>query len=168
MTKEELIIYEVRNVEPTPVGPLTVYASDTGLAQILFGKFAEVRTGDAALERMAALAVQELNEYFYAGRRNFTIPIDWRGMQPYQEKVLRACYAIPYGQTRTYGDLAKMTGSIGSARAVGGIMASNPIPVVIPCHRVVGSDGKLHGYGSPGGVKDKARLLLLEGQRIVA
>ena len=96
------------------------------------------------------------------------MPIDWRAMQPYQEKVLRACYAIPYGQTWTYGDLARQTGSPGSARAVGGIMASNPISIVIPCHRVVGSDGKLHGYGSPGGVEDKAQLLALEGQRIVA
>ena len=81
---------------------------------------------------------------------------------------MRACLAVPYGQVRTYGELARQTGSVGSARAVGGIMASNPIPIVIPCHRVVGSDGKLHGYGSPGGVDDKARLLTLEGQRIVA
>jgi methylated-DNA-[protein]-cysteine S-methyltransferase len=162
------ISYEARILDKTPVGPLTIYVSDVGLAKIAFGKQAEVHTGDAQLERLAEQAVQELTEYFYAGRRAFTLPIDWRAMQPYQEKVLRACDAIPYGQTRTYGDLARQTGSPGSARAVGRIMASNPIPIVIPCHRVVGTDGKLHGYGSPGGVDDKAQLLALEGQRIVA
>ena len=164
----EPICYEVRVLEKTRVGPLTVYVSDAGLAKIAFGKQAEVHTGNGQLEKLAAQAVQELTEYFYAGRRVFTLPIDWRATQPYQEKVLRACYAIPYGQTRTYGDLARQTGTPGSARAVGGIMASNPIPIVIPCHRVVGTDGKLHGYGSPGGVDDKAQLLALEGQRIVA
>lgn len=168
MAEVETIIYEVRVLEQTPIGPLTVYVSDAGLARIDFGRFVEVRTGNPELEKMADLAVQELTEYFYAGRRNFTLAIDWRGLQSYQEKVLRACLAVPYGQVRTYGDLARQTGSAGSARAVGGIMASNPIPIVIPCHRVVGSDGKLHGYGSPGGVDDKARLLTLEGQRIVA
>ncbi|MHB0988918.1 MAG: methylated-DNA--[protein]-cysteine S-methyltransferase [Bellilinea sp.] len=164
----ESIYYEVRVLEKTLVGPLTVYVSGAGLAKIAFGKQAEVHTGNGQLEKLAAQAVQELTEYFYAGRRVFTLPIDWRATQPYQEKVLRACYAIPYGQTRTYGDLARQTGTPGSARAVGGIMASNPIPIVIPCHRVVGTDGKLHGYGSPGGVEGKAQLLALEGQRIVA
>jgi methylated-DNA-[protein]-cysteine S-methyltransferase len=168
MAEGETIIYEVRVLEQTPIGPLTVYVSDGGLARIDFARLVEVRTGNPELEKMADLAVQELTEYFYAGRRNFTLGIDWRGMQAYQEKVLRACLAVPYGQVRTYGELAHQTGSAGSARAVGGIMASNPIPIVIPCHRVVGSDGKLHGYGSPGGVDDKALLLTLEGQRIVA
>jgi len=165
----EIAFYEARQMEKTPVGPLTIYVSDAGLAQIAFGLKGEVRTGDTRLERLAALAIQELTEYFYAGRRSFSLPIDWRGMNEYQEQVLRVCYAIPYGQTRTYGELSRQTGKgAAGARAVGSIMASNPIPIVIPCHRVVGSDGKLHGYGSPGGVDDKARLLALEGQRIVA
>lgn len=165
----ETIYYETRHLERTQVGPLTIYVADAGLARIAFGLKGEVRTGDSKLESLAALALQELTEYFFAGRRSFSLPIDWRGMNAYQEQVLRACYAIPYGQTRTYGELAKQTGkSAAGARAIGSIMASNPIPIVIPCHRVVGSDGKLHGYGSPGGVDDKARLLALEGQRIVA
>lgn len=169
MTEMEEIIYEARQLEKSPVGPLTIYVSDAGLAQISFGLFSEVHTGDPILERLADLVIQQLTEYFYAGRRTFDLSIDWRGMNPYQETVLKACYAIPYGQTRTYGDLAVQTGTgLAGARAVGSIMASNPIPIVIPCHRVVGKDGKLHGYGSPGGVDDKARLLALEGQRIVA
>jgi len=155
-----------RILEPTPIGPLTVFVSREGLAQVDFGRKNEVLSADPSINRLTDLVIQQFQEYFYAGRREFTFPIDWRGFQPYQEKVLRACLAIPYGQTRTYGELAKVNG--GSARAVGGIMAGNPIPIVIPCHRVVGSDGKLHGYGSPGGVEDKARLLTLEGQRIVA
>lgn len=169
MSGREEIQYEVRQLEKTPVGPLTVSVSSIGLAKISFGLNEEIHTGNGNLQRLAAQAIQELTEYFYAGRRSFSIPIDWRGMNPYQEQVLRLCYAIPYGQTRTYGDLAKQTvKGLAGARAVGAIMAGNPIPIVIPCHRVVGTDGKLHGYGSPGGVDDKARLLALEGQRIVA
>lgn len=159
---------EVRVLQPTLVGPLTIFVSANGLVRINFGTQAELKQADPVLANLAAQVLQELKEYFFAGRRTFSVPIDWSQMQPYQENVLRACYAIPYGQTRTYGELAVLTGSRGSARAVGGIMAANPIPIVIPCHRVVGSDGKLHGYGSPGGVDDKARLLALEGQRIVA
>lgn len=169
MSEAEEIIYEVRNLDKTPVGPLTIYVSDAGLAQISFGLQDEVKTGNQKLERLAALVIQQLTEYFYAGRRSFDLPVDWRGMNPYQEQVLRACCAIPYGKTRSYGELAVQTGrGKAGARAVGSIMAHNPIPIVIPCHRVVGTDGKLHGYGSPGGVDDKARLLALEGQRIVA
>lgn len=169
MSDEEVIIYEARHLAKTPIGPLTVYVSNFGLAQISFGLQSEVRTENPELERLASLVIQELTEYFYAGRRSFDLPIDWRGMNPYQEQVLRACFAIPYGQTRSYGELAVQMGrGLTGARAVGSIMASNPIPIVIPCHRVVGTDGKLHGYGSPGGVDDKARLLTLEGQRIVA
>lgn len=169
MSEAEEIIYEVRNLDKTPVGPLTIYVSDAGLAQISFGLQDEVKTGNQKLERLAALVIQQLTEYFYAGRRSFDLPVDWRGMNPYQEQVLRVCYAIPYGKTRSYGELAVQTGrGKAGARAVGSIMAHNPIPIVIPCHRVVGTDGKLHGYGSPGGVDDKARLLALEGQRIVA
>lgn len=169
MPDKPQIHYEVRQVTRTPIGPLTIVVSDAGLAKIFFGLQAEVHTGDLKIELLASQVTQELTEYFYAGRRSFSTPIDWRGMQPYQEQVLRACFAIPYGQTRTYGELAVQTGAgLAGARAVGSIMAGNPIPIVIPCHRVVGSDGKLHGYGSPGGVEDKARLLTLEGQRIVA
>lgn len=169
MPEEMTIPLEVRQLSQTPLGPMTLFVSKVGLARIMFGLEPEVRTGDQQLERLIEQAAQELTEYFYAGRRLFTLPIDWRGMKPYQEQVLRACLAIPYGQTRTYGELARQTGKgPAAARAVGAIMASNPIPIVIPCHRVVGSDGKLHGYGSPGGVDDKARLLTLEGQRIVA
>lgn len=169
MSEPKLIYYEARHLKTTPIGPLTIYCSAAGVAQIAFGLPVEVKTGEKTSEQMAALALQELTEYFYAGRRSFTLPIDWRGMSAYQELVLRACYAIPYGQTRTYGELAVLTGKgPAGARAVGAIMAGNPIPIVIPCHRVVGKDGKLHGYASPGGVDDKARLLALEGQRIVA
>ncbi len=169
MSDSNAIIYASRNLQKSPVGPLTVYGTDAGLAQIDFGLVREVPTSDPQVNLLLDLVIQQLTEYFYAGRRHFDLPIDWRAMQPYQEQVLKACYSIPYGQTRTYGELAIQTGKgLEAARAVGSIMASNPIPIVIPCHRVVGKDGKLHGYGSPGGVEDKALLLKLEGQRIVA
>ena len=161
--------YEIKHLEKTPLGPLTIYCTGEGLARIAFGLFDEVHSGKPDLEKLAETVCQELVEYFYAGRRAFSVPLDWGGMRPYQEVVLRACYQIPCGQTISYGELAASTGrGRAGARAVGSIMARNPIPIVIPCHRVVGADGRLHGYGSPGGVRDKAFLLALERQRIVA
>ena len=84
-------------------------------------------------------------------------------MTSFQLQVLHLTYHIPYGQTSTYKDIAIQVGKPNAARAVGRVEATNPIPLVIPCHRVLGSDGSLHGYGGPGGIKLKAWLLQLEG-----
>ncbi len=90
--------------------------------------------------------------------------IDWSVLTPFQQKVLQATLAIPYGQTRTYAEIAQQVGKPRAARAVGRAEATNPMPVVIPCHRVIGSDGKLHGYGAGEGLPTKAWLLELEGR----
>src|SRR5690606_41649195 len=100
-------------------------------------------------------------------RRDFDVEIDWSALSPFQASVLRLVWAIPYGQTRTYGDIAGELGQPGGARAVGRANATNPMPLVIPCHRVLGTDGRLHGYGGPGGVVTKAWLLQLEGSRLL-
>lgn len=89
--------------------------------------------------------------------------VDWGGLTPFRRAVLEAAMRIPAGQTRSYGWLAREVGKPGAARAVGRVMATNPLPVVVPCHRVVASDGSLHGYG--GGLALKARLLRAEGAR---
>jgi methylated-DNA-[protein]-cysteine S-methyltransferase len=87
-------------------------------------------------------------------------------MTPFQAKALQTVYAIPYGETRSYGDIAAAIGQPRAARAVGRANATNPMPLVIPCHRVIASDGSLHGYGGPGGLRTKAWLLDLERQNL--
>jgi methylated-DNA-[protein]-cysteine S-methyltransferase len=152
----------------TPIGPLTIFAGTDGLVEIDFAGLPEVAAEDEQVVAILDAAVQQLGEYFAGRRQIFDLPIDWSGLTPYQERVLRACYDIPFGQVLTYAELAAQTGNPRAARAVGGFMAGNPIPLVIPCHRVVGSDRRLHGYGAPGGLDSKAFLLTLEGRQMVA
>lgn len=100
---------------------------------------------------------------YYKGKPTvFKAEVDLSDVTPFREDVLRACRRIPYGKTASYVDLARMVGKPGAARAVGGAMAHNPLPLIIPCHRVLRSDGSLGGFSSPRGVKEKKRLLRLE------
>jgi len=112
---------------------------------------------DPLLREAAALLVA----YFAGERVAFDLPLDPRGVGPFGLKVLRACARIPHGATSTYGELARAAGSPGGARAVGQALGRNPLPVVIPCHRVIGADGRLVGFGA--GLAVKRRLLALEG-----
>jgi methylated-DNA-[protein]-cysteine S-methyltransferase len=107
--------------------------------------------------------LNQIQEYLEGKRRRFDLPIDWSEMAPFQLKTLRETCAIPYGQVRTYSGLAGLLGQPKAARAVGSALAANPMAIVIPCHRVVGVDRSLHGYGAPGGLDAKAWLLELEG-----
>jgi methylated-DNA-[protein]-cysteine S-methyltransferase len=113
-------------------------------------------------DTLTASALEQLAEYLAGSRRQFTLPLDLSHQTSFQHQVLLLTAQIPYGQTSTYKDLAIQAGRPGSARAVGRVQATNPLPLVIPCHRVLGSDGSLHGYGGPGGIKLKAWLLQLE------
>ncbi len=121
--------------------------------------------GDGAqpLATMAAQWLAHLREYLEGMRRTFPLPIAWEALPPFQRVVLQATFAIPYGQVRTYGEVAGAIGRPKAARAVGRALATNPMPIVVPCHRVVGHDRRLHGYGGPGGLTTKAWLLQLEG-----
>jgi methylated-DNA-[protein]-cysteine S-methyltransferase len=111
-------------------------------------------------------SIMQISEYLGGKRRDFDLPIDWSLMTPFQEQVLRATVSIPYGGVSTYSEIAQKIEKPGAARAVGSAEAANPVPIVIPCHRVIGSDGKLHGYGGRGGITTKAWLLKLEGDNI--
>jgi methylated-DNA-[protein]-cysteine S-methyltransferase len=106
---------------------------------------------------------RELREYLNGRRSAFTIPIDWSLFRPFQREALQAVFRIPYGETSTYRDIAMEIGRPQASRAVGRANATNPMPLVIPCHRVIGRDGKLHGYGGGEGLKTKEWLLKLEG-----
>ena len=108
-------------------------------------------------------AARQIKEYLEGRRRIFDLKIDWSVLtSDFQRAALRAVFSIPYGQTRTYAQIAARIGHPDAPRAVGRANATNPMPLVIPCHRVIGTDGKLHGYGGAGGLKTKAWLLRLE------
>ena len=124
---------------------------------------ADVLDGAGDRERDAAVAI-ELDEYFSGGRRAFTMPVDFAMVHsPFRRAVLERLRAeVGYGETVSYGELASMAGRPRAARAVGATMAANPVPIVIPCHRVVAAGGRLGGYG-PSGLDTKRFLLRLEG-----
>lgn len=159
-------------LENTPIGPIGVAVSEAGLVGVAFCPAANVPAwradGSLPVSDLLDQAVAELEEFLFGRRRVFSIPVDWRGLRPFQTAVLQMTAGIPFGEVRTYGELARAAGRPGGAIAVGGIMAGNPVPLVVPCHRVVGSDRRLHGFASPEGIRTKAFLLELEGHRIVA
>jgi methylated-DNA-[protein]-cysteine S-methyltransferase len=105
--------------------------------------------------------MRELEEYTVGRRRSFDLPLDWSSIKPFQRAVLRAASTIPFGETRSYGWIAHQIGNPKAARAVGRALGANPIPIILPCHRVINSNGGLGGYG--GGLPLKVKLLKLEG-----
>lgn len=155
------------------LGPIWVAASPLGLRGLYMRANEEDvraqwpdRTLIVEPDRVAPF-LNQVEEYLARRRRTFDLPIDWSVLTLFQEEVLRLVCTIPYGQTRTYQQLADELEKPGAARAVGQANATNPMPLVIPCHRVLGSDGGLHGYGGAGGVETKAWLLALEGSRLL-
>jgi methylated-DNA-[protein]-cysteine S-methyltransferase len=105
---------------------------------------------------------QEVQDYFGGSPVEFSVAVDVSGFTSFQQAVLNACHRVPFGQTASYAELARRVGHPNAARAVGGVMALNPLPLVIPCHRVVHSDRSLGGFSSSGGVSEKERMLRLE------
>jgi methylated-DNA-[protein]-cysteine S-methyltransferase len=156
---------QYRSVE-SPIGPLLIAGDDAGLRFLLFTRGRETAEPHADWEPDRGLLkepVKQLTEYFEGKRREFEIPLAPHGTA-FQQQVWRALCDIPYGETTSYGELAKRIGNPNAVRAVGLANGSNPIAIVIPCHRVIGSNGSLVGYG--GGLPIKQALLALErGQR---
>lgn len=142
----------------SPLGPLTVAEEDGFLTRVEFSPVGAnaLPQGDSPLLRRA---VRELEEYFAGKRRTFSLPLRPAGT-PFRLKVWRVLCSIPYGETWSYAELARAAGNAKAARAVGGANHHNPIAVIIPCHRVIGADGSLTGYG--GGLDKKKFLLDLE------
>ena len=140
----------------SPVGLLTLRAEDGALTAILFG---DQRTGLSGSDQILDQAEAELKEYFAGERKEFTVPVRLMGTE-FQKKVWAALAEIPYGGTATYGEIAARIGSPKACRAVGTANHHNPVPIIVPCHRVIGAGGSLTGYG--GGLEVKAYLLTLE------
>ena len=147
----------------TPLGTLQIEATERGLCGIWFPSRSIDQGPTSKTNRVISLAKQELNAYFAGDLTTFSVPLDWQGTR-FQESVWQALLAIPYGKTVTYGDVARAIGRPRSSRPVGGAVGKNPLPIIVPCHRVIGSDGSLTGF--TGGLDIKIRLLELEGHSI--
>jgi methylated-DNA-[protein]-cysteine S-methyltransferase len=158
------------DVVESPIGPLFLAASDRGVCRISFEPDPEqhlellARTFGPRVLRSSApveTARRELDEYFAGRRQAFEVTTDVRAAAPFAQRVLAELARVPFGETTTYGALAQKVGAPRAARAVGTVMNRNTLPIVLPCHRVVGSNGSLTGYA--GGLHVKERLLRLEG-----
>jgi methylated-DNA-[protein]-cysteine S-methyltransferase len=156
----------------SPLGPLVVAASPNGLVRV---SYTDSRGPDPVLEELAERISprvleaparldpfrRELDEYFAGGRMEFDTPIDWSHLSGFTRKVLRATARIPFGETSTYAGVASRAGSPRAMRAAGNALGANPMPVIVPCHRVLRTGGALGGY--TGGPDRKEYLLRLEG-----
>jgi methylated-DNA-[protein]-cysteine S-methyltransferase len=156
------------DITDSPIGELLVAATDRGVCCISFSP-------DEALDTLArsvgskVLRVprrldgvrHELEEYFEGTRHSFGLPVDVHWLPAFHKEVLGELARVPYGETTTYGGLATRIGHPGAARAVGGALNRNPVPIILPCHRVIGASGSLTGYA--GGLDRKRMLLQLEG-----
>jgi len=150
----------------SPLGPLLLVADDAGLRQILFVNGRHAAQPESLWEKVTAPfteTVRQLHAYFAGELENFDLQLAPEGT-PFQLEVWHRLCVIPYGSTVSYGELASRIGNPKACRAVGLANGSNPIPIVIPCHRVIGSNGKLTGYG--GGLPIKEKLLALERRQL--
>ena len=148
----------------SPVGKLKLVAIDKGLVAILWENEKSGRVPLSELQKndrhpILLKTEQQLNEYFAGQRKQFSIALDMRGTR-FQKNVWDALLAIPFGETRSYGQLTKQLGNHKASRAVGAANGRNPLSNIVPCHRVIGSSGKLTGFA--GGLETKAHLLSLE------
>jgi methylated-DNA-[protein]-cysteine S-methyltransferase len=163
--------------EDTPVGRLLLAATPRGLVRLAY-----VDCGvdeDGVLERLAQQVSprilssarsldeprRELDEYFSGGRRQFNVPLDWRLVRGFGRRVLEATHRIPFGSVTTYTQVATEAGSPRAARAAGNALGANPLPIIVPCHRVLHASGGLGGY--TGGLDRKRFLLAVEGQQVL-
>ncbi|HEV2812374.1 MAG TPA: methylated-DNA--[protein]-cysteine S-methyltransferase [Solirubrobacteraceae bacterium] len=156
-----------------PLGPLVAAATPRGLVRLAYEDFnggvdavldhLATRLSPRIVERPAGFDPlrRELDEYFEGRRRGFDVDVDWALTTGFTRRVLQATAAIPFGEVSTYGRIAAAAGSERATRAAGNALGSNPIPIVVPCHRVLRTGGKLGGY--TGGLEKKERLLTIEG-----
>jgi methylated-DNA-[protein]-cysteine S-methyltransferase len=146
------------SVIDSPIGDLTLAVDETGLCRLHFGATDRPLDADPLLTETA----EQLKAYFAGELQEFTVPLSVRGGSAFERAVWTQLQRIPYGEMQTYGEVAKIVGDAGAARAVGVACNRNPIAIVVPCHRVVGAGGKMVGFG--GGIPTKRHLLELEAR----
>jgi methylated-DNA-[protein]-cysteine S-methyltransferase len=160
-------------LEETPIGSISFMAGDQGLRRVAFSNLMTLKESLSildnepslhGLETLAMLLI-EMNAYFFGIQRIFSVDIDWDIVRGFQRQVLQITAEIPFGGVSTYGAIAEKMGKPSAARAVGLALSRNPLPIIIPCHRVIGSDQRLHGFF--GGLEAKAFMLKLEGHTVI-
>ena len=154
-----------RELMLTPIGKLSIASSEKGIAALDILPNDSPAVGFVSSQgagEMANLARTQLSEYFASKRRTFELPLDLQGTE-FQMDVWLEIASIPFGETLSYGQIATRIGRSAASRAVGGAVGANPVPIIIPCHRVLGSAGKITGYSGGRGVPTKVELLELEG-----
>lgn len=150
-------------VMPSPLGEIQIAASSQGIVRLALPSQADIRPFDPSWERddsVAAAAQRQLREYFAGTRKTFDVALDMAGTD-FQQTVWQALQTVPWGVTKTYGQLAQQINRPKAVRALGAANGANPVPIIVPCHRIIGANGKLTGYF--GGESIKAYLLTLEG-----
>ena len=165
-TQEKQTTYSYKAIK-SPVGALKLVASDRGLAAILWENDSpkRVRLGPLAEDKNHPVLLEterQLNDYFAGKLKKFSLKFDFVGTE-FQKEVWQALARIPFGETRSYGEIAKQIGRPKAVRAVGAANGKNPISIIVPCHRVIGSNGKLTGFA--GGLETKATLLKIESEK---
>ncbi|HYM29994.1 MAG TPA: methylated-DNA--[protein]-cysteine S-methyltransferase [Candidatus Cybelea sp.] len=145
----------------SPVGELTVTEEDGAIVSVDWGRGPKSQQGDTPLLREAK---RQLDLYFDGKLKEFDLPLRPAGAD-FEQQVWQEMLRIPYGETRSYGEVATAVGN--AARAVGGACGANPIPIIIPCHRILAAQGKIGGYSGRGGVETKVALLRLEGASLL-
>ncbi len=150
------------------LGGQGVIAVNFGISERAFRKEIRRRTGTESRrsERDTAPAAAQLSDYLAGRRTRFNLPVDLASLTPFQQQVLAAAAEVPPGQVATYAEIAQRIGRPRAYRAVGQALGRNPVPILIPCHRVIATDGSLGGYSGGGGLKTKAHLLALEGASV--
>ncbi len=142
----------------TELGPIWIGVSEKGLVRVSIGKKIDGKLDQKITEPY----LKQIGEFLAQKRILFDLPIDWQVLSSFQQKVLTKVYKVPYGKTAAYKDIAKAIGKPQAARAIGRANATNPMPLVIPCHRIISSDGSLKGYSAGEGLTTKQWLLDLE------
>lgn len=152
----------------TPIGVVRISASLAGLTRVvLLSHKPEETNSEKSPFEIIEEAESQLRGYFSGGLKQFDLPLDWSGMPPFRLTALQKTRQIAWGEVISYGDLARLAGNPKAARPAGGALANNPFLLVVPCHRVIASDGSLHGFTGDNGLKIKQQLLEFEGHKIV-
>jgi methylated-DNA-[protein]-cysteine S-methyltransferase len=154
--------------ENTPIGVVEVFAGILGVTGVNLAGHAPADLRPVRADAAAEAALAQILEYLAGSRKDFDLKLDRSAMKPFQLKVLNRAIAIPYGQVMTYGQIATEFSSPAASRAVGGALGHNPMPILIPCHRVVAADGRLTGFSAAEGIRTKQWLLELEGRKVVS
>ena len=150
-------------IEDTPVGPLAVWVTRNGVRRVGYVQQDMIDEGhwDPGEDQILVRAFKQLGQYLTGRRKSFDLPLDFSGATAFQKQIFERLMHVPHGRIVSYGDIADELGDPGAAKAVGQAVGANPLPIVVPCHRVVRSDGKLGGYS--GGLSRKVTLLGIEG-----